>query len=86
MGQFLQQKYKDMAYPGKVDHNYANTVNSFKIRCHFFGARTGDNFEPVIMEYKREKWSSIIFEPMWLFSKEGCTIWMCTVLKPLKRD
>ena len=41
--------------------------------------------ELVIVEYKRKKLVSIIFERLWLFSIEGCTIWICTVLKPLKR-
>ena len=54
MGQLLQQKYTDIAYPGKFDHNLQyNTYNSFKIRCHVLEGEPAMVLEPVSMEYKR---------------------------------
>ena len=38
MGQLLQQKYTDMAYPGKFDHKLAVK------RVPFFGGRASDDF------------------------------------------
>ena len=54
--------------------------------CHFAEGEPAMILEPVIMEYKPLKWVSIIFERLWLFSIEGSTIWISTVLEPLKRD
>ena len=54
MGQLLQQKYTDMAYPGKFDHQFAiKQLQHFQIRCHFFEGEPAMILEPVIMEYKR---------------------------------
>ena len=53
MGQLLQRKYTDMAYPGNLKTNLQqNTYNSFKIRCHFLEGEQAMIWVPVIMEYK----------------------------------
>ena len=54
MGQLLQQKNTNMAYPVNLTTNLQqNTKNSFKIRCHFLEGEPAMILEPVIMEYKR---------------------------------
>ena len=89
MGPLLQQKCTDRPYPSQYDNKLAvNTVNNYKIRCQSFEGEPEIILEAVIMEYKRQKWASIIFvifERLRLFSIEGCTIWICKVLliKPL---
>ena len=45
MGQFFQQKYTDMAYPGKHDHKFAikHLQTASKLGAIFRG-RTSDDF------------------------------------------
>ena len=87
MGLLLQQKYTDMAYPGKFDHKFAIThLQQLQNYVPFFRGRTSDDFRASQYGIQTIKWVSIIFERLWLFSIEGWTIWICTVLKPLKRD
>ena len=53
MGQLLQQKYTNMAYPDKFDYKFAvKHWKQLQNKVSFFEGRTSDDFETVIMEYK----------------------------------
>ena len=45
MGQLLQQKYRDMAYPGKFYHKFAvKHLQQLQNLVPFFGGRTNKDF------------------------------------------
>ena len=45
MGQLLQQKYTDMAYPGKFDHKFCGiTLTTASKLGAIFGGRTCNDF------------------------------------------
>ena len=54
MGHLLQQKYTDMAYPGKFDRTFAiKHLQQFQNLMHFLEGEPTMILEPGIMEYKR---------------------------------
>ena len=54
MGQLLQQKYTDMAYPGTIDNKLAvKHWQQLQNNVPFLEGEPAMILEPVIMEYKR---------------------------------
>ena len=54
MGQILQQKYTDSAYPSKLDHKFAiKHLQQLQNLVPFLEGEPAMILEPVIMEYKR---------------------------------
>ena len=54
MGQLLQQKYTDMARPGKFDHTFAvKHWQQLQNKVSFMEGEPAKILEPVIVEYNR---------------------------------